>query len=657
MQRQNSLFHFSTGTKRRLFGLGVGVLLLGAAAAAHLEIDRAHRHKLMAEARRLAAEAGRRLPDAWAAQTESLALLARSAGTNPPFVAAVRSGVDEKSMLDVITGDDWWAPYRATAAAVSYDGQSVAFAQDREAATVALELLAQPVRERRQAAVSAVMAGGRALLVAGAPIAISRMVSPAMVLLAQPLDRQVLSGLAARLGGPLLLEGIGGELGEGGSPDDVARLTVAVRKGGLDARAGEVPWAASAIPIGRGLWLWTGATPEDFARDLAVASAAAKLAMWSAAAVAFLLAVGLSWRRPRQAAVVEAPAEAEDTTPTPAPPVEVDRAAPARRTFLGRYELLEQIGEGGMAEIFAAASFGSNGFRRFFVVKRLRAALASNQDAVAHFIDEANLGSTLVHPNIVPVFDFGEVDGTYFLAEEYVLGRDLGRLRRRMVEREAPPLPPAAVLYVVDEILAALEYAHRRCDEDGVPLDIVHRDVTPANVLVSATGEVKLLDFGIVKTSRGRLSQTQIGAVNGNLEFMAPEQARSQAVDARTDLFSLGLVAYYAASADRLYRGESLLDLLNRAAVGPGVDELGRIAALPEPLPALLDRALAVDPAERCQTAAEFRAAIAPHLEGGKAALLEAMTTSFGDELQREKERLTRACPRPARNTPAPVAA
>jgi hypothetical protein len=628
----------------------MALLLISAAVGVHLGIDRGQRRKVAAEARRLAAEAVRRLPDAWSAQTERLGLLARSAGTNPPFVAAVRSGVDEQSMRGVIAADEWWAPYQGTMAAVSYDGQALAFAQDRPSAMVALELLAEPVRERREVAVRAVLANGRALLVAGAPVAIARSVSPAMVMLSQRLDGTALDAVAARLGAPVLLEGIGGELGDGGSPDDIGRLALAVRRGGLDESTPDsIPWAAAAIPVGRGLWLWTGATPGDFARDLALANAALKLVLWGLVGVASLLVLGGAWRRRRAGAEAAPPAEPEPTVAAP--------AEPARGTFLGRYELLEQIGEGGMAEIFAAASFGSNGFRRFFVVKRLRPELAKNEDAVAHFIDEANLGSTLVHPNIVPVFDFGEIDGTYFLAEEYVLGRDLGRLRRRMVEERHAGLSTAAVLYIADEVLAALEYAHDRCDEDGAPLDIVHRDVTPANVLISATGEVKLLDFGIVKTSHGRLSQTQFGQVNGNLEFMAPEQARSQQVDRRTDLFSLGLLIYFAATADRLYRGENLLDLLNRAALGPGVTELERVAALPAPLPALLERLLAADPRERFQNAAEVRAAIAAHLEGGKGELLAALTACCAAELQQEKERLNRACPRPTRHTPAPAAA
>ena len=243
-------------------------------------------------------------------------------------------------------------------------------------------------------------------------------------------------------------------------------------------------------------------------------------------------------------------------------------------TPLGRYVLLDRIGEGGMAEIFTAVSFGSGGFRRSFVVKRLRPEMATNPVAVAHFIDEANLASTLVHPNIVPVFDFGEVAGSYFLAQEYIVGRDLGRLTRRMVERNIPAISPQAALYIAHEMLRGLHYAHEKRQDDGAVLDLVHRDVTPENAMISERGEVKILDFGIVKAA-ARVSQTDIGMVKGNVDYMSPEQARGRSVDRRSDVFSTGLVLYFAMARTPLYRGETLFDRLTRAAMGPGEEELG----------------------------------------------------------------------------------
>ena len=179
---------------------------------------------------------------------------------------------------------------------------------------------------------------------------------------------------------------------------------------------------------------------------------------------------------------------------------------PGVGTPLGRYVLLDRIGEGGMAEIFTAVSFGSGGFRRSFVVKRLRPEMATNPVAVAHFIDEANLASTLVHPNIVPVFDFGEVAGSYFLAQEYIVGRDLGRLTRRMVERNiARHLAPARRCTSPTRCCAGCTTPTRSGPTTAAALELVHRDVTPENVMISERGEVKILDFGIVKAAPARV--------------------------------------------------------------------------------------------------------------------------------------------------------
>jgi len=318
-------------------------------------------------------------------------------------------------------------------------------------------------------------------------------------------------------------------------------------------------------------------------------------------------------------------------------------ARPGPGTALGRYLLVDQIGAGGMAEVFTAISFGVGRFRRPFVIKRLRAELDGNPTAVGLFIDEANLASKLAHPNVVPVFDFGEVGGSYFLAEEYVVGRDLGRITGRLKQRGEPLLSRDAILHIAHEILSGLAYAHDRCDDDGRPLGLVHRDVTPENVIISERGEVKILDFGIMKAQR-RVSHTDSGTVRGNVGFMSPEQARGQAVDHRSDLFSTGLVILYVATGALTYPGDTFYDLLTAAAAGPGEQQRARIAALPAPLPAILTRALEVDPDKRFQSSAEFIAAISPHLaRGGPSELASCVRALFGEELQAEQERLAAA--------------
>ena len=272
----------------------------------------------------------------------------------------------------------------------------------------------------------------------------------------------------------------------------------------------------------------------------------------------------------------------------------------------GRYQLIDLLGEGGMAQVYTAVTFGAEGFRRAFVVKRLRAELSREPAVVAQFIDEANLGSSLVHSNVIPVFDFGKVGDEYYLAQEYIVGRDMGRITMRSLERLHHPASPAIVLYVAAETLQALEYAHSKLGDGGRSMGIVHRDVSPSNILISARGEVKLFDFGIVK-AEGRVTKTQHGVVKGNVSFMSPEQARGTDVDGRADLFSLGLVIFYCLTGSVLYQGDTTYELLVKAATGPGPAELARIAALPPPCNTLLAKALAVDPAQRFQTAGGLR--------------------------------------------------
>jgi hypothetical protein len=306
-------------------------------------------------------------------------------------------------------------------------------------------------------------------------------------------------------------------------------------------------------------------------------------------------------------------------------------AAPtAGDMMMGRYTLLERIGEGGMAEIYIAAAHGAEGFERRFVVKRLHAHLARRKEAVSQFIDEARLQAQLVHSNIVPVFDFGRVGEEYFLALEYIHGRDLEKLLQRHIQVFNRPLDLRIVAYVVHEVLEALSYAHGKRDQTGRPLHIVHRDVSPANVLISYQGEVKLTDFGIVKAG-GRVSQTEMGMVKGNASFMSPEQARGTQVDARSDLFSTGVVMFCCLTGQALYQGETTLNQLVRAAVGPATAQFQAIETLPEQSVPILSKALMLDPAHRYQSAGEFARELAPMIHGVKGELARLMEQLFPD--------------------------
>jgi serine/threonine protein kinase len=526
---------------------------------------------------------------------------------------------------------------------------------------LALGDVVQTVR-RDGAAVSSFLVGGDTVFALAAVPMRSQDAEPVVLVLARPLDKAALTGLMDQAKVPLLLTDGKSPLGSVGAPGDTRLLQAAIgreREGRFYLQ--DTAWGAAVTSVGPGIWLWAGSRVTGFARAELGRDLVRKRAAWAAMVTLAVIAFGLSLRsRETQDEDEDEDEErayagpgATQTGMTQAPTgfmnapgsSPVMNLPPGVGTPLGRYVLLDRIGEGGMAEIFTAVSFGSGGFRRSFVVKRLRPEMATNPVAVAHFIDEANLASTLVHPNIVPVFDFGEVAGSYFLAQEYIVGRDLGRLTRRMVERNIPAISPQAALYVVHEMLRGLHYAHEKRQDDGTVLDLVHRDVTPENAMISERGEVKILDFGIVKSSQ-RVSQTDIGMVKGNVDYMSPEQARGRSVDRRSDIFSTGLVLYFALARTTLYRGETLFDRLTRAAMGPGEEEWGQIAALPHPLPEILKRALAIDPAERYQTAAEFAQAVAPYISGGAGELTGVINALYGDDLQLEQDRLAAAFPR-----------
>jgi eukaryotic-like serine/threonine-protein kinase len=201
------------------------------------------------------------------------------------------------------------------------------------------------------------------------------------------------------------------------------------------------------------------------------------------------------------------------------------------------------------------------------------------------------------------------------------------------MEKAGRPLDEKLMLYVAHEVLDGLAYAHTQNDAGGRPLELVHRDVSPGNIMVTVRGEVKLFDFGIVKAI-GRIAKSEEGVVKGNIAFMSPEQARSEPVDARSDLFSLGLVIYYAVTNERLYRDDDgSFERLRRAGIGPTPAQLARIDQFPIAGP-ILRRALSVDPALRYQSAVEFAAALAPHIAGARPDAAALMQQLFGDELR-----------------------
>jgi eukaryotic-like serine/threonine-protein kinase len=227
----------------------------------------------------------------------------------------------------------------------------------------------------------------------------------------------------------------------------------------------------------------------------------------------------------------------------------------------GRYVLLDRIGSGGMAEVFRAIMPGAQGFRQTFVVKRILAERSRATDFVDMFVQEARIGSLLSHPNIVQVFDFGNVGGDYFLAMEYLRGRDVQALMRKLREQNLLcPVPVAA--FIAHEVAVCLGYAHDLLGPDRKRLNIVHRDVSPSNIMCLRSGGVKLLDFGIAKAAGDQTENTEQGLFKGKLAYVAPERIKNEPLDGRVDLFGLGVVLWEMLAGRRLFRGKSELETL-----------------------------------------------------------------------------------------------
>ena len=227
----------------------------------------------------------------------------------------------------------------------------------------------------------------------------------------------------------------------------------------------------------------------------------------------------------------------------------------------GKYQLVERLGRGGMAEVWKAKMVGPAGFQRTLVVKRILPHLVEDEHFVQMFMAEARLSARLNHANIVQVYELGDVDGEYYLAMEYVRGRDLVNVMRAQLLKGRPD--PGLGAYVVREVCRALHYAHALTDDNGAQLRLIHRDVSPSNVMLSFDGAVKLLDFGIAKAlAEAGENQTQTGTLKGKFGYMAPEQVEGKEFDHRSDLFAAGIVMHEALTGRRLFKGQGDLQTI-----------------------------------------------------------------------------------------------
>lgn len=274
-------------------------------------------------------------------------------------------------------------------------------------------------------------------------------------------------------------------------------------------------------------------------------------------------------------------------------------------TVVGKYVVQRKLAEGGMAEIFLATAQGAEGFEKPVVIKRIRSGLANDSSFVEMFIAEARLASRLSHPNLVHIFDFDRHEDSYYLAMEYIRGRSLLEAHKRARE-VSMPIPPVLVAQLGVEVARGLGYAHKLTDH-GTALNLVHRDVTPHNVLLSYEGAVKLTDFGIAKAG-GRA--TTVGMLKGKFAYMAPEQARGDPVDARTDLFSLGITLWELLTGGRLFDGDTDLAVLRAVQERPVLPPADLNPEVDAELSAVIVKALERAPANRFQTAAELERAL-----------------------------------------------
>ena len=329
---------------------------------------------------------------------------------------------------------------------------------------------------------------------------------------------------------------------------------------------------------------------------------------------------------------------------------------------LGQYRLIARVATGGMAELFLARREGVAGFRKTVAIKRLLPHLSRDPDVVRMFLNEAHIASRLEHPNIVQVFDLGQVGADYYMAMEFLHGRTLSEVQEQSAKR-GELVPIGLMARVVADACAGLHYAHEAKDGDGLPLEVVHRDFNPSNVFVTYDGRVKVLDFGIAKI-QSLSHQSEPGILRGKYYYMSPEMVGGRAIDRRADLFAAGVMLYELATGRRPFEGEDVNQLLKAIATGDVQPPHEIDPSIPPALDALCLGLLSKNPDDRPGSAAAVRASLERLLASGPkpvgtAELAAYMTELFPEEdpERRRLEALRGSEPTPAAPAAPPVAA
>jgi len=314
--------------------------------------------------------------------------------------------------------------------------------------------------------------------------------------------------------------------------------------------------------------------------------------------------------------------------------------AQGKRHF-GRYRLLYRFASGGMAQVYLARLSGADGFEKLVAIKVIHQHLTEQEEFVKMFIDEARLASRIAHPNVVQIIELGKVEQTHFIAMEYVAGESLASLLRHT----RPPLPICA--RIIADAAAGLHAAHELRDQDGEPLNVVHRDVSPQNILITYEGATKVVDFGVAR-ARGSLHTTR-GELKGKLAYMAPEQlTEKREIDRRTDVFALGIVLFELTTRRRLFKAESEQAQIAKVLHGEIVPPSQVIPDYPQELEAIVLKALERDPEQRFQSARELQMALERFILATGHPVLqdevgELMKAQFTQRIAEKQEQLRRA--------------
>lgn len=269
-----------------------------------------------------------------------------------------------------------------------------------------------------------------------------------------------------------------------------------------------------------------------------------------------------------------------------------------------RYRVVEKLESGGMAEVFRAESEGLQGFRKQVAIKRVLPHLSEKKRFIAMFLDEARVTAQLTHSNCVQVFDIGVGDNAYFIVMEYVDGANLKSIAESM-KKQGKDFPVPAAAFIAHEICKGLSYAHELTDQNGMPLNMVHRDMSPPNVLVTKYGEVKIVDFGLAKAS-SQLEKSEPGIIKGKFSYLSPEAAMGQEVDSRTDIFAVGIILWELLAGQRLFLGETDFQTVKKVqqAIVPPISQVNR--KVPPELERIVNKSLAKDILHRYGTAREL---------------------------------------------------